>query len=194
MMRFGPRLRIRTERLTLRPPQHTDFRAWAVLRRESCEFLKPWEPTWAADHLTRRSFTNRVYWAGRSIAGGTGLPLFMVRAADDLLLGAVTLDNIRRGPAQAATLGYWIGATHARNGYMTEAVRAVVGHAFEDLDLSRIESACLPENEASRGVLERCGFNYEGTARNYLRIAGRWRTHVLFANLRPDRQSADAGG
>jgi ribosomal-protein-alanine N-acetyltransferase len=194
MMRLGPRVRIATDRLVLRPPQHTDFRAWAALRRESCAFLTPWEPTWASDHLTRRSFTNRVYWAGRSIAGGTGLPLFMLRAADDVLLGAVTLDNIRRGPAQAATLGYWIGAQYARRGYMTEAVRAVVAHAFEDLGLSRIESACLPENDASRGVLERCGFEYEGKARNYLQIAGRWRTHVLFANLRADRRSSAPGG
>lgn len=194
MMRFGSRVRIHTERMVLRPPQHSDFRAWTSLRRQSSEFLKPWEPTWAADHLTRRSFTNRVYWAGRSVAAGTALPLFLVRDEDEVLLGAVTLDNIRRGPAQAGTLGYWIGEPFARQGYMSEAVRAVVSHAFEELDLSRIESACLPENAASRGVLESCGFKYEGVAQSYLQIAGRWRTHVLYANLRSDgRGRTDAG-
>jgi ribosomal-protein-alanine N-acetyltransferase len=194
MMRFGSRVRIRTERILLRPPQHSDFRPWTSLRRGSCEFLSPWEPTWASDHLTRRSFTNRVYWAGRSIAAGTALPLFLLRQEDDTLVGAVTLDNIRRGPAQAGTLGYWVGRPFARRGYMTEAVRAVVEYAFDELDLSRIESACLPENVASRGVLERCGFKYEGVAQSYLQIAGRWRTHVLYANLRPDRRGrTDAG-
>jgi hypothetical protein len=44
------------------------------------------------------------------------------------------------------------------------------------LDLSRIEAACLPENAASRGVLETCGFKYEGVAQSYLQINGRWRT------------------
>jgi [ribosomal protein S5]-alanine N-acetyltransferase len=194
MMRFGSRVRIRTARMVLRPPQHSDFRAWTSLRRESCDFLAPWEPTWASDHLTRRAFTNRVYWSSRSIAGGTALPLFMIGEDGGTLLGAITLDNIRRGPAQAGTLGYWVGAPFARQGYMTEAVRAVVAHAFEELDLSRIESACLPENAASRAVLERCGFKYEGVAQSYLQIAGRWRTHVLYANLRPDRRGrTDAG-
>ena len=194
MMRFGSRVHIRTERMLLRPPQHSDFRAWTSLRRASCEFLIPWEPTWAPDHLTRRSFTNRVYWSGRSIAGGTALPLFLVRQRDDVLLGAITLDNIRRGPAQAGTLGYWVGAPFARQGYMTEAVKAVVDYAFGELDLSRIESACLPENAASRAVLERCAFKYEGVAQSYLQIAGRWRTHVLYANLRADRRGRTEAG
>jgi ribosomal-protein-alanine N-acetyltransferase len=103
-------------------------------------------------------------------------------------LGAVTLDNIRRGPAQAGTLGYWIGEPFARQGYMREALQAVVHHAFGRLDLSRLEAACLPENTASRGLLEKCGFKYEGVAQSYLQINGRWRTHVLYAALRMDRR------
>jgi ribosomal-protein-alanine N-acetyltransferase len=105
-----------------------------------------------------------------------------------VLLGAITLDNIRRGPAQAGTLGYWVGQPHARQGYMREAIQAVTHHAFTGLDLSRVEAACLPENAASRGVLEGCGFKYEGVAQSYLQINGRWRNHVLYANLRGDRR------
>ncbi|PRX38289.1 ribosomal-protein-alanine N-acetyltransferase [Meinhardsimonia xiamenensis] len=182
------RVRIETERMFLRPPQHGDYRAWVALRQASAAFLTPWEPSWAPDHLSRRAFTNRVYWASRSIAAETALPLFLFRREDEVLLGAITLDNIRRGPAQAGTLGYWIGAPHARQGYMREAIEAVVHHAFTTLDLSRIEAACLPENAASRGVLEKCGFKYEGVAQSYLQINGRWRNHVLYANLRPDRR------
>jgi ribosomal-protein-alanine N-acetyltransferase len=104
------------------------------------------------------------------------------------LLGAITLDNIRRGPAQAGTLGYWIGERHARQGYMRETIEAVVHYAFRTLDLSRVEAACLPENAASRGVLEKTGFKYEGVAQSYLQINGRWRNHVLYANLRSDRR------
>jgi ribosomal-protein-alanine N-acetyltransferase len=37
-------------------------------------------------------------------------------------------------------------------------------------------------------VLEKCGFKYEGVAQSYLQIAGRWRNHVLYANLRNDRR------
>ena len=188
------KVRIETERLTLRPPAHGDFRDWTSLRRESEGFLTRWEPTWAPDHLSRKAFTNRVYWAQRSITNGSAMPLFLIRREDETLLGAITLDNIRRGPAQAGTLGYWIGESHARQGYMREAIEAMVHHAFHRLDLSRIEAACLPENAPSRGLLEKCGFKYEGVAQSYLQIGGRWRTHVLYSALRIDRRGrTDAG-
>ena len=182
------KLKIETERLTLRPPNHSDFRAWTSLRRESHDYLTQWEPTWAPDHLTRKAFTNRVYWAQRSVASGSALPLFLFRRDDEVLVGAITLDNIRRGPAQAGTLGYWTGKPFSRQGFMREAIGGVVHFAFTRLDLSRIEAACLPENAASRGLLESSGFKYEGVAQSYLQIDGRWRTHVLYASLRSDRR------
>jgi ribosomal-protein-alanine N-acetyltransferase len=182
------KLRIETERLTLRQPAMSDFRDWSSLRAQSADFLMPWEPAWAADHLARKGFSNRVFWAQRSITSGSALPLFLIRREDETLLGAITLDHIRRGPAQAGTLGYWIGQPHARHGYMGEAIAGVVHYAFDRLDLSRIEAACLPENHASRGLLEKCGFKYEGVAQSYLQINRRWRTHVLYAALRPDRR------
>ncbi|KQB95828.1 ribosomal-protein-alanine N-acetyltransferase [Loktanella sp. PT4BL] len=188
MLGAKKKVRIETERLTLRPPIHSDFRAWAALRRDSEAFLKPWEPTWAPDHLSRKAFTNRVYWAQRSIANGTAMPLFLVRREDNGLLGAITLDHIRRGPAQSGITGYWIGEPFARQGYMREAIQAVVHHAFTVMDLSRIEAGCLPENTASRRLLELCGYKYEGVAQSYLQINGRWRNHVLYANLRSDRR------
>jgi ribosomal-protein-alanine N-acetyltransferase len=161
------------------------------IRCPLCEgeaFLKEWEPTWSADHFTRKAFRNRVYWAWRSREEGRALALFLMRRSDLRLMGAITLDNIRRGPAQSATVGYWIGPEFARQGFMAEALAAVVNHAFGALDLSRIEAACLPENLASRGLLERAGFKYEGIAQSYLQINGRWRNHVLYASLRGDRR------
>jgi len=183
---------IGTERLILRPPRQGDFVSWARLRRESRDFLTPWEPSWSKDHLAARSFRNRVAWAERVIRQEEALPLFLIRhEGDELkeeeLIGGITLSNIRRQPANAATLGYWIGEAFARQGYMTEALMALCCHAFEVMDISRIEAACLPENAASRKLLERCHFHYEGEAQAYLQINGRWRNHVLYAALRPDR-------
>ncbi|MDM7931969.1 GNAT family protein [Tabrizicola sp.] len=188
MLGLKRRVRVETERMTLRLPEHADWRQWSDLRQDSAEFLVKWEPVWSNDHLTRRSFTNRVYWAQRAEAQGTALPMVLIRREDNQLLGALTLDNIRRGPAQAGTLGYWIGQPFARHGYMREAILALTHHAFTRMDLSRMEAACLPENAASRGVLEKCGFKYEGVAQSYLQINGRWRNHVLYANLRGDRR------
>ena len=194
MLLMRRKVRIETERLTLRPPLHSDFRDWTQARRDSMDFLTPWEPIWAEDHLSRKGFTNRVYWAQRAINNGSAVPLFLMRRADQRLIGAITLDNIRRGPAQAGTLGYWVAEAQARQGYMREAIMALVHHAFHQMDISRLEAACLPENAPSRGLLEKCGFKYEGVAQSYLQIDGRWRTHVLYAALRADRRGrTDAG-
>ncbi len=185
---FRRRPKLETERMTLRLPVHGDWRPWAEARQTSAAFLTPWEPNWAADHLTRRAFTNRVYWAQRAEAQGTALPFLLIRRQDQQVLGAITLDNIRRGPAQCGTIGYWVAEPFTRRGYMREAILAVVHHAFTAMDLSRIEAACLPENAASRGVLEKTGFKYEGVAQSYLQINGRWRNHVLYSALRADRR------
>lgn len=182
------RIKLETERMTLRLPTHSDFVQWSSLRVTSREFLTPWEPTWADDHLTRKAFSNRVHWAQRSANAGTGMSLFMFRREDQALLGAITLDNVIRGPSQSGTLGYWVGEPHARQGYMKEAIVAVVHHAFNGLDLSRVQAACLPENQASRGALEKTGFKYEGVAQSYLQINGRWRNHVIYSCLRHDRR------
>ena len=188
MFLFKRKVQLDTERLILRPPAHTDFRNWAELRLKSREFLSPWEPTWSTDHLTRKSFANRVYWAQRSINMETELPLFLIERKSNAVVGAITLSNIRRGPSQAASLGYWIGQPYARLGYMSEAIQAIIHHAFIKMDLSRLEAGCLPENVPSRGTLEKNGFKYEGVAQAYLQINGRWRTHVLYALLRADRR------
>ncbi len=185
---------IETERLSLRLPEMGDHAAWVRLRREGEAFLREWEPTWSIDHFTRKAFRNRVYWAWRARDEGRALALFLVRRSDSRLLGAITLDNIRRGPAQSASVGYWIGPEHARQRYMSEALEAVVQHAFNALDLSRIEAACLPGNAPSRGLLERSGFEYEGVAQSYLQIAGRWQNHVLYAILRSDRRGRATSG
>jgi ribosomal-protein-alanine N-acetyltransferase len=165
-----------------------DYVGWSTLRRDSAAFLKPWEPSWARDHLTHRAFRERVYWAARAISDERAYPFFAFRGEDGALVGAITVDNIRRGPAMCATVGYWLGAPMTGQGYMTEALEAVRGFVFSDLGLSRLEAGCLPDNKPSRRLLERCGFKYEGVAQAYLQIAGRWRTHVLYAALREDRR------
>jgi ribosomal-protein-alanine N-acetyltransferase len=179
---------VQTARLILRPPQMRDFEQWARLRRDSRAFLTPWEPEWSRDHLTSRAFRNRVAWAERAIRQGEAYPLFIFRQKDGQIVGGLTLSNIRRQPAQAGTLGYWIGEPYAMQGYMTEALVALRDHAFTALELSRLEAACLPDNLASRRLLERCQFKYEGVAQSYLQIDGRWRNHVLYAALRGDRR------
>ncbi len=167
----------------IRVPEMGDYEQWARLRQESREFLTPWEPTWPAGDLTRTAFRSRIrqYW--RDIDEDAAYPYFIFDVSGQLLVGALTLSNVRRGVAQTGTMGYWIGQRYARQGYMTSAVRLVITFAFHQLGLHRVEASCLPHNRASIGLLEKCGFEREGLARDYLKIAGEWRDHLLFARL-----------
>ncbi|PZO01348.1 MAG: 30S ribosomal protein S5 alanine N-acetyltransferase [Hyphomicrobiales bacterium] len=183
---------LRTQNLILRGPQASDYAAWAVLRMESREFLTPWEPTWNEDDLTRTSFRLRVKRAAREIAADEAYSLFILDGRSETLLGGLTLGLVRRGVAQACTLGYWMGQRHAGKGHMSEAVRGALRFAFQDLALHRVEAACLPNNAPSRRLLDRVGFQHEGMARSYLRINGIWADHLLYAALASDRLPGDA--
>lgn len=173
-------------RVVLRPPRQRDWKRWSEVRESSREFLAPWEPTWPYDALTRRSFRRRVKAYTQELRQGTSFSFLIFRRTDDALLGGVTLSNLRRGVAQSASLGYWIGRQHARQGYMSEALALVLEFGFDSLGLHRIEAACLPHNAASKALLIKMGFSQEGQARQYLRINGAWQDHLLFAVLRND--------
>lgn len=175
------------EGVVLRTPQMTDYNEWAALREKSRAFLTPWEPTWPEDDLSRSAFRRRIKRYVEDLRSDQGYAFLIVRNADDALVGGLTIANIRRGVAQAGSLGYWMGEPFARQGYMTAAVRAVVPFAFATLRLHRLEAACIPTNAGSIRLLENTGFVREGYAREYLCIDGAWQDHLLYARLKDAR-------
>jgi [ribosomal protein S5]-alanine N-acetyltransferase len=172
----------------LRYPRIADFPVWARLRGESRAFLAPWEPVWASDELTKGAFRRRIKRYQKEARLDSAYAFFVFRAEDDVLMGGCTLSNVRRGVTQCCALGYWIGERFSRQGYMYEAVRALVPFIFSTLGLHRIEAACLPSNQASQSLLAKVGFRQEGVALRYLQINGEWRDHVLFALLADEAQ------
>lgn len=177
---------IRGDGLYLRPAASGDFFAWTRLREVSRAFLTPWEPVWPADDLTQSAFRRRLRRHAQEMADDLSYSFLIFRDADQELLGGLTIGYVRRGVAQSATLGYWMGAPHAGKGHMTRAVRAACNFAFAGLRLHRIEAACVPHNVASQKVLQANGFQYEGFARAYLRINGFWQDHELYALVESD--------
>jgi ribosomal-protein-alanine N-acetyltransferase len=172
--------------LLLRAPQMADFPQWAQLREHSRAYLTPWEPIWPSDDLTRAGFRRRLRRYAEDIATDKSYPFLVFREVDGTLVGGVTLANVRRGIVQAGTIGYWTGEPHAGRGYMTSALRALLPTLFGELNLHRVEAACIPGNAASIRVLEKCGFSREGLARRYLCINGAWQDHLLFGLLHED--------
>ena len=205
---------IRGSQVYMRYPRIPDFASWTRLRRESREFLTPWEPSWASDELTKGSFRRRIKRYQKETRHDSAYAFFVFRNDDDALMGGCTLSNVRRGVTQCCALGYWIGERFSGQGYMYDAVRALipfniacdqstdarnvcwrrtavralVPFIFSTLGLHRIEAACLPNNEPSKNLLVKTGFRQEGIARRYLQINGEWRDHVLFALLSDEAQ------
>lgn len=173
--------------LFLRPPVLSDHRQWASLREQSREHLTEWEPEWRPGDLSLDAFRTRLRMYDRVHRAGAGLSLLLFRRQGGDLIGGVTLSDIRRHASQSATIGYWVGVNHLRQGYGAAGVSLVLEHAFGELLLNRIEAACQSGNQASRRLLAKTGFVEEGFARDYLFINGAWRDHLLFAATRRDR-------
>ena len=183
-----PSVSLRGERLFLREPQWSDYRSWANLREKSRAFLTPWEPTWRDDELEKSSFRLRLRHYSEEARSGNAWTLFLFRKSDTVLLGGITLGNIRRGVTQSGQIGYWCGAPHAGQGYMYDAVRLVIPFAFHELRLHRLEAACIPSNLRSVRLLEKAGFLREGTLRSYLKINGIWQDHLLYSLIEGEEQ------
>ena len=174
------------ERVFLRPPKRRDALKWQKLRMSSKSFLVPWEPSWDASSCTRRAYL-RYFKNSNYLANMDRAYSFLIFKIDDkTLLGGINIGNVRRGVSQSASLGYWIGEKHSRNGYMKEALKLLIPSLFVDLRLNRIEAATLEENIASKNLLKKIGFKKEGVLRKYLKINGAWRDHILYGLLEND--------
>jgi RimJ/RimL family protein N-acetyltransferase len=142
---------LETERLTLRAPRFEDAKAMAALandRRIAENTARIPHPYTLAD---AEAF---IAWAN-SPQGETAFVILR----EDTLVGGCGIGELQ---TDAPELGYWLGAPFWGNGYATEAVRAVIDHAFGVLGHDCINAGARVTNPASRRVLEKCGFQWTG--------------------------------
>lgn len=100
---------------------------------------------------------------------------------DGELAGVININEIVRGVFCSGYLGYYAFVPHNRRGYMKKGLSAVIADAFLRHRLHRLEANIQPDNEASRQLIQRCGFRLEGFSPRYLKLAGRWRDHERWA-------------
>jgi [ribosomal protein S5]-alanine N-acetyltransferase len=174
------------EKTEIRLPSRQDYLAWQALRQESRAELIPYEPRWATHELSQPTFASRVRQAKLLAEDNEAFQFLIFDKAASMLLGGITLGNIRRGAAQTGEIGYWLGTRHYGQGYMRDAVSTLLKFAFLNLRLHRVEAACIQDNIRSIALLKHCGFHYEGFARAYLEIDGRRQDHHLYACLPSD--------
>jgi ribosomal-protein-alanine N-acetyltransferase len=109
----------------------------------------------------------------------------IARRPDDELIGTATLFNLNL-ENHRAEVGYCLDRAHWGKGYMNEALQALLGYAFEELALHRIEADVDPRNSASIQTVERLGFQLEGYLRERWQVNGEIQDTVFFGLLRPN--------
>ncbi len=173
-------IKLLTRDLFLRPADIRDHEQWAKVRRKNRDFLKPFEPTWPASCLSEEFFKRRVERLSQDWINDRGYAFLIFENRNLDLIGGININNVHRGAAQHASLGYWIDEGWQGQGMMTQAAYGVLTYAFSTLHLARMNAATLPENRKSRSMLERLGFVEEGFATGYIQIDGRRQDHVLY--------------
>jgi ribosomal-protein-alanine N-acetyltransferase len=103
-------------------------------------------------------------------AAGKSVVFAVALRSTDTLVGAIglTLDS----NDARAEMGYWIGKPYWNRGYATEAGRAVLDYAFNELELNRVYASYLRRNPASGRVMEKLGMQHEGRLRQHIRKWG----------------------
>ena len=166
--------------VTLRPLTYGDARDWRAVRRRNAAWLRPWDATVPPGADARpTSFRSLVWRLNRQARAGTTYPFAI--EVDDRFVGQVTVNNVVRGSAQFASVGYWLDREYAGRGIMPRAVAMVIDHCFFTAGLHRIEIAIRPENSNSLRVVEKLGIREIGYAPRFLHIDGAWRDHRLYA-------------
>lgn len=180
-------VRLETERLVLRTPRPQDAARVLEYFTRNREHFEAWDPLRSAAFYTPAFWRSQIRMLREELKAGRVLPLYLSARGDEEgpLLGHATFSNIVRGPLQAATLGYALDADAVGRGYMFEALRAAIAYCFDRLGLHRVQANHMPRNARSAGLLRRLGFEQEGLAKDYLRIAGRWEDHVLTSITNP---------
>ena len=178
---------VRGAEVLLRRPGEEDRDEFVALRHASADFLRPWEPRPARGLDPHGGPAFAAFLEGSHTERRERL--LLCRERDGAILGGVNINEIVRGPFQSAYLGYWIGADFARRGYMGEGLSLALRHAFEGMELHRVEANIRPENEASIALVRRAGFQREGYSPRYLEINGDWCDHERWALLADDWRS-----
>ncbi|WDE05543.1 ribosomal protein S5-alanine N-acetyltransferase [Thalassomonas viridans] len=177
--------RLNTERLLITLLQPADYPLLQDYYRQNEQHLSPWEPLRESDYNQGAEVQKRLTRALTGYSQGKELHFAAYRPGEKEIVALATYSNLIHGPFQACYLGYSIAEKYQGQGLMAEMLIATNAFVFEQLGMHRIMANYMPENIRSERLLNRLGFEKEGLAKSYLKIAGKWRDHVLTAKINP---------
>jgi ribosomal-protein-alanine N-acetyltransferase len=169
-----------TTRLVLGSLRREDAAAFCDYELRNRERFAPHGPLCSDEDFASAAFEARVETMLRDVDSGASCRwLLRLRGEPHKIIGHVAITSIVRGVQHAGFLGYGVDAHHEGQGVISEALVAALGHAFDVLNLHRVEATHRPENLASARVLAKQGFEREGLAREYIYLNGVWEDSVL---------------
>lgn len=169
--------------MTIGQPQHA--RAMLAYLSENRAHLEPWEPLRSNDFYTLAASIERLDQSIQSFESGSAMQFIAFDKVSGEIVAACNFANIIRRVYQACHLGYSIGKKWEGQGLMVEIVEAGIRHMFDVVQLHRVMANHMPNNVRSEQLLKRLGFEREGYAKSYLKIAGRWEDMVLNSKVNP---------
>jgi [ribosomal protein S5]-alanine N-acetyltransferase len=173
---------LETPRLTLRRLKAADAEAvYAYASDPEVAQYMQWER-----HRTVADSHSFIRWSLERYAEGRSGDWGVTVKGEDQLVGTCGFFDWDLRHARAE-VGYVIARTHWNQGYMTEALRAMLAFGFGPMALTRIQGLCVSENAASARVMEKAGMRREGTLRKYLFLKGAHRDMLVHAAVKGDR-------
>lgn len=145
------------------------------------DFFAPWEPERHSSYYELETCRTRITQVRRDFLDDKGVALYFLSPDENRILGYTNFSNIVRGVFQACYLGYSLAESEQGKGLMHEALTAGIDYMRREQNIDRIMANYMPNNAKSAAVLQKLGFEKEGVAKNYLKIAGEWQDHVLTA-------------
>lgn len=181
-----PTPKLKTENLTisLLPPEA--FKLLVKYESDNRIHLSRWEPARTTDYFSLSKTRERVENNFKAFQLGTSISLVGFNKDKSKIICQCSFSNIIHGAFQACNLGYSIDENEQGQGLMFEMLQASIQYVFNERQLHRIMANFIPSNIRSEKLLNRLGFQKEGIAKSYLKIAGAWQDHVLTSKLNPN--------
>lgn len=171
---------IETERLLLRRFEYAD--ADSMLRH------------WIADEKIQSMYAEPVYSTKEEVKGLLDIYIGSYEKADYYRWAVIEKKSGRcigqiayflvDSKNHFAEIEYCIGSEFQRKGYATEAAKAVIKYGFDKINLHKVQICTRTLNKASQRVIEKCGFTYEGTLRDYFYVNGEYIGRLFYSMLR----------
>jgi ribosomal-protein-alanine N-acetyltransferase len=176
---------LETENLIISVLTPDDFELLVKYQNENRSHLSPWEPSRTPQYFSLEETKKRVELSFKDFQLGSSISLAAFDKNKSEIIGLCSFSNIVHGVFQACNLGYSISENKQGKGLMFEMLQASILYVFTEYNLHRIMANYIPSNIRSSKLLDKLGFQREGVAKSYLKIAGSWQDHVLTSKINP---------